>query len=72
MRNKVFGAIGVIWGSVALVHWLFSSQPSMSGSYQAGYYGGAVFSGVMLVAGLYYFFKKPKLGGKNRTETQKH
>ena len=61
MRNKIFGGIGVIWGGAMVLNWLGSDAPaSGSAAYQGGQTGAAVFGALMLVAGLYYFFKKPK------------
>lgn len=60
MRNKIFGGIGIVWGGLILFSWLTAASPSGSSAYQAGRSGAAVFGGLMLVVGLYYFFKKPK------------
>ena len=59
MRNKIFGAIGVLWGGMILLNWLTADPPSGSAAYQHGHSAAVVFGVVMLVAGLYYFFKKP-------------
>lgn len=61
MRNKIFGAIGAIWGGLILLNGLMSnSSGSASGAYNSGQTGGLVFGGLLLVVGVYYFFKKPK------------
>lgn len=61
MRNKIFGGIGVIWGGAIALNWLTSDAPaSGSAAYQGGQAGAAVFGVLMLIAGLYYFFKKSK------------
>jgi len=59
MRNKISGAIGVVWGSLILFNGL-SSPVQGSAAYQSGHAGALVFGGLLVVAGLYYFFKKPK------------
>ena len=58
MRNKIFGAIGTIWGGAILFNWLTASAPSGSVAYQGGSTAAVVFGAVMFCAGLYYFFKK--------------
>ena len=59
MRNKIFGGIGILWGGGLVFRWLFSSSPSTgSSAYQSGQSGAVVFGLIMLLAGLYYFFKK--------------
>jgi hypothetical protein len=61
VRNKIFGAIGVIWGALILYNGL-SSPASEAGSeaYKNGQTGALIFGAVLLVIGLYYFFKNPK------------
>jgi hypothetical protein len=61
MRNKIFGAIGIIWGGAILANGLFGQPPQGSDAYQAGQSGALVFGGILLVAGIYYFFRKPKV-----------
>ena len=60
MRNKIFGAIGVLWGGGIVLNWFLSSPSGGSEAYQAGQSGAVVFGALMFAAGLYYFFKKPK------------
>jgi len=57
MRNKIMGGIGVIWGGAVLLRALLLGGPSGSGAYQVGQTGALVFGVLLLVAGLYYFFK---------------
>ena len=59
MRNKIFGAIGTIWGGAILFNWLTSTGPSGSAAYQGGSTAAVFFGSVMFCVGLYYFFKKP-------------
>jgi hypothetical protein len=60
MRNKIFGGIGIVWGGLILFFWLTAPSRGGSSANQAGHSAGAVFGGLMLVVGLYYFFKRPK------------
>lgn len=60
MRNKIFGGIGILWGGALLFRWLTSGTSSGgSSAYQAGQSVAVIFGALMLVAGLYYFFRKP-------------
>jgi hypothetical protein len=59
MRNKISGAIGVIWGGLILLNGL-SSSASGSGAYRGGQMAAMLFGVLLVVAGVYYFFKKPK------------
>ena len=59
MRNKIFGGIGILWGGALVLRWLMSATPADgSSAYQAGQSGAVIFGALMLVAGLYYFFRK--------------
>ncbi len=73
MRNKIFGAIGMLWGGAILVNWFLPSGSGSGGNeaYQAGQVAGRIFGGVMLVIGAYYLFKKPA-SKKNDNEAQAH
>jgi len=60
MRNRIFGGIGILWGGALVLRWLTSGTPSGgSAAYQAGQSGAVIFGALMLLAGLYYFFRKP-------------
>lgn len=59
MRNKIVGGIGVAWGGLILLNW-FMSEKYIDEAYQLGHNTGAIFGVLLLAAGLYYFFKKPK------------
>ena len=60
MRNKIFGGIGILWGAALLVRWLMTDAPASDASaYQSGQSAAVVFGGLLLIVGLYYFFKKP-------------
>lgn len=68
MRNKIFGGVGILWGGFILVNWLLFGTSSAPGhtnaAYRTGYtmgqWGAHIFGVALLIAGLYYFFKKPK------------
>jgi hypothetical protein len=59
MRNRIFGAIGILWGGGLLLFKLLGGggQPQGSGAYGAGQTGGLIFAGVLLTVGMYYFVK---------------
>lgn len=60
MRNKIFGGIGIFWGGGLALRWLTAGTPSGgSAAYHAGQSTAGVFGILMLIAGLYYFFRKP-------------
>jgi len=60
MRNKIFGAIGIIWGGLIIGNKIVGNNPAgSSDTYQAGQTGAVIFGVILLIAGLYYFFKKP-------------
>jgi len=55
MRNRVLGAIGVIWGGLILLGRLIGGDPEEgAGAYAAGQMTGVVFGVLLLVVGLYY------------------
>lgn len=61
MRNRIFGAIGVIWGGGLLVSSLVrGDQLEGGGSYAAGQMTALVFGGLLLIVGLYYLMKGSK------------
>lgn len=61
MRNKIVGAIGILWGGAIVAHRLIAG-PSAQGSsaYQMGQSLAVLLGAAMLAAGLYYFFGKAK------------
>lgn len=63
MRNRIFGAIGALWGGAILLYGLWGQLSQGSEAYQAGQTTGLVFGGLMFLVGIYYFFKKPKEKG---------
>ncbi|MEJ2143449.1 MAG: hypothetical protein P8Y24_14080 [Gammaproteobacteria bacterium] len=58
MRNKIFGAIGILWGGAILLNWLTTDSSVGNQVYQSGQSTAAIFGTLMLIAGIYYFFKK--------------
>lgn len=59
MRNKISGAIGIIWGGAIVFKGITSGAPAGSSAYQGGQTAALLFGVVLLCAGFYYFFKKP-------------
>jgi hypothetical protein len=64
MRNRIFGAIGVIWGGLMLVGAFFRGGPQGSGSYAAGQTAALVFAVLLVVVGGYYLVKGGQKTGK--------
>ena len=64
MRNRIFGAIGAIWGALILYNGLSSpvagAAAAGSSAYESGKAIAIVFGVALVVVGIYYFFKKPK------------
>lgn len=60
VRNKIFGAIGAVWGGSIVLNWLFSDRPvNVNANYQDGLDAAVIFGFLMTLAGIYYFFKRP-------------
>ena len=57
-RNRIMGAIAVIWGG-AIVAFGFMSRggPAGSSAYEQGYAGGLIFGGLLLAVGLFFLIK---------------
>lgn len=51
VRDRIFGGIGLVWGSIALVNGVLTGIRSLT---------GFLFSLLMILVGGYYFFGKPK------------
>lgn len=59
MRNKIFGSIGILWGGAIVLRWLLTDTPvSGNSAYETGQTAAVIFGVALLLAGLYYFFKK--------------
>jgi hypothetical protein len=54
MRNRIFGAIGVIWGGAVLVNAFRGAGSHESGAYAAGHTTGVIFGGLLFTVGGYY------------------
>ena len=67
MRNRIFGAIGVIWGGAILISRLLKgSMVEGSGAYAGGQLVSLIFAVLLFGVGLYYLIKgggKPKQDG---------
>jgi MFS family permease len=61
MRDRIFGGIGVAWGTAILVSWiskLFKGElPSGNSGYVMGQYIGLLFAFLLVGVGLYYLTK---------------
>ena len=64
MRNRIFGAIGVIWGGLMLVSAFLRGGPQGSGSYAAGQTAALVFAVLLVLVGAYYLTKGGQKTGK--------
>ena len=64
MRNRIFGAIGVIWGGLMLVSAFLRGGPQGSGSYAAGQTAALVFAVLLVVVGGYYLLKGRQKAGE--------
>lgn len=68
MRNRILGAIGILWGGLMTFHWLAGgagrtaaqANVAYATGYVAGQWIGHLFGVALLLAGIYYFFKKAK------------
>jgi hypothetical protein len=61
MRNRIVGAIGVLWGGGMLYQGL-TKGVSGQGAYAAGQTAAYVFGALMLIVGIYYFLKGGRAG----------
>jgi len=61
LRNRILGAIAVIWGSLILVGRLGGGDPVVgAGAYAAGQMTGLVFAVLLVVVGLYYLTRSSR------------
>jgi len=59
VRNKIFGAIGALWGGSIVLNWLVADRPvNVNADYQAGLDAAVVFGFLMMIAGIYYLLKR--------------
>ena len=67
MRNRILGAIGVLWGGFVLMGRLTVDHPvDGAGAYAAGQTAALIFAVLLLVVGLFYLIKG---GGSARTRS---
>jgi hypothetical protein len=64
MRNRIFGAIGVVWGGLMLLSAFLRGEPQGSGSYAAGQNAALVFAVLLVLVGGYYLLKGGQKSGK--------
>jgi hypothetical protein len=64
MRNRIFGAIGVVWGGLILVSAIMRGGPRGSDAYAAGQTGALVFAVLLVIVGGYYLLKGGQKTGK--------
>jgi len=64
MRNRIFGAIGVVWGAAIVVNTFLRGGPQGSGAYAAGQVGALVFAVLLVIVGGYYLLKGGQKLGK--------
>jgi hypothetical protein len=57
MKNRIFGAIGVVWGALILVNAFLRGGPQGSGAYSAGQTGALVFAVLLVIVGGYTLLK---------------
>jgi hypothetical protein len=57
MRNRILGAIAVLWGAVALVRAYLGGGPIGTGAYRQGQIAALVFAALLVLVGGYYLFK---------------
>jgi hypothetical protein len=62
MRNRILGALGVLWGSAMLIRSYRTGGPIGSGAYLAGQFAALVFAALLVLVGVYYLVK-----GSNRS-----
>jgi hypothetical protein len=57
MRNRIFGAIGVLWGGAILVRTYFIGGPAGTGAYRNGQIAALVFAALLVLVGGYYLIR---------------
>jgi len=67
MRNRIFGAIGVLWGGLILLGRVASDR-HLDGpaAYAAGQMAGLIFAALLVVVGLFYVIRG---GGISKNKT---
>lgn len=57
VRNRIFGAIGVLWGGAMLTRAYFGGGPEGTGAYRNGQITAVVFAALLVLIGGYYLIK---------------
>jgi hypothetical protein len=57
MRNRISGAIGVVWGGAILIFGFLRGGPEGTGAYANGQGAGFIFGVLLFAIGLYYLVK---------------
>jgi LPXTG-motif cell wall-anchored protein len=68
VRDKISGAIGVIWGGIIMFRW-FTGGVSHAGmgstafrdGYESGQSVAVVFGAILFLAGVYFLFRKKRV-----------
>lgn len=59
MRQRILGAIGVVWGGTLLaLHLIRGARSPGAGAYAAGRAGALVFAALLFGVGLYYLLRR--------------
>jgi hypothetical protein len=57
MRNRILGAIGVLWGGTVLIRAYVGGGPVGTGAYRTGQITALVFAVLLVLVGGYYLIK---------------
>ena len=57
MRNRILGALGVLWGATILVRSYLRGGPLGSGPYLAGQIAALLLAALLVLVGAYYLVK---------------
>ena len=57
MRNRVFGAIGVLWGGAILFRTYVAGAPAGTGAYRNGQITATIFAALLVIVGGYYLVR---------------
>lgn len=57
MRNRILGAIALLWGGWALLRTYLAGGPAGAGAYRDGQIAALVFAALLVLAGGYYLIK---------------
>ena len=57
LRNRIFGALGVLWGGAILIRSYLIGGPIGSGAFLAGQIVALLFAALLVLVGAYYLAK---------------